>query len=284
VSYFKDAKVGEKVYDLVCGEGEIVGIDGEIIWVDFLDGANTKEDYYRTGKQLDRHNQRLFYYDNRPIVITQDDLGLSDNAIEYHMCDYGNLSELQADGITDGISIKCGIGGIDRNIRRVGQTAADLIILAKEEREEEKPLTVKDLEDLYKLCENLKVKPINIDGKDYYKFFNVDQEIFFTIVNKPNNDPMAGYKTHWGKSGRLFCPAYEKSIRECGGDSMEEFLIHVKDVGFIEELRWPVSKSLMTNVLRKAQVFRDGNYMKMLLADTIYENYTEVDNPMIRKK
>jgi len=47
-------------------------------------------------------NQRLFYYDNRPIVITQDDLDIKD-ADEYCLDDYsftGNTSRDWADEIT----------------------------------------------------------------------------------------------------------------------------------------------------------------------------------------
>jgi len=109
--YFKDAKVGDRVYDLVYGEGTIVNVN---ICPEFVSRPITAEfqytfidkeilEYALSGKHTGTYeNQRLFYYDNRPIVITQDDLDIKD-ADEYCLDDYsftGNTSRDWADEIT----------------------------------------------------------------------------------------------------------------------------------------------------------------------------------------
>jgi len=82
MSYFKDAKVGDKVWDYVYGEGLIVGFDSENYLSMFCSFAKVGYNdilYHKSGhldKEFTIFNQRLFYYDNRPIVITQDDLHL----------------------------------------------------------------------------------------------------------------------------------------------------------------------------------------------------------------
>ena len=109
--YFKDAKVGDRVYDLVYGEGTIINVN---ICPEFVSRPITAEfqytfidkeilEYALSGKHTGTYeNQRLFYYDNRPIVITQDDLDIKD-ADEYCLDDYsftGNTSRDWADEIT----------------------------------------------------------------------------------------------------------------------------------------------------------------------------------------
>ena len=78
MSYFKDAKVGDKVWDYIYGEGEIIefqyiGRDKKQFIVDFGDGFS--DVYNMIGQRICdaiwKSSQRLFYYDNRPTVITQ---------------------------------------------------------------------------------------------------------------------------------------------------------------------------------------------------------------------
>jgi hypothetical protein len=96
MSYFKDAKVGDKVWDLVWGEGEIskVNICPEfesrpitaIFKYNYCD-VETIE-YSLHGKHsgtYEKENQRLFYYDNRPIVITQDNLEIPKDSKSYYL-------------------------------------------------------------------------------------------------------------------------------------------------------------------------------------------------------
>ena len=109
--YFKDAKVGDRVYDLVYGEGEIRSVETNLTSTEypkvicgFINHAPVEHSYSIYGKYISKfsENQRLFYYDNRPIVITQDDLDIKD-ADEYCLDDYsftGNTSRDWADEIT----------------------------------------------------------------------------------------------------------------------------------------------------------------------------------------
>ena len=111
MSYFKDAKVGDRVYDLVYGEGEIRSVETNLTSTEypkvicgFINHAPVEHSYSIYGKYISKfsENQRLFYYDNRPIVITQDDLDIKD-ADEYCLDDYsftGNTSRDWADEIT----------------------------------------------------------------------------------------------------------------------------------------------------------------------------------------
>jgi len=93
MNYFSNAKVGDKVWDYIYGEGEIDGFDtfcGEVN-VKFPEERlikEFKESFTKGGKLVSEHrfmrcNQRLFYYDNRPIVITQDDLKLNGNEQDF---------------------------------------------------------------------------------------------------------------------------------------------------------------------------------------------------------
>ena len=90
MSYFKDAKVGDRVYDLVYGEGEIWFVDLVCVNVKF---KTTEERYFRSSgirvNAVVGANQRLFYYDSRPIVITQDDLDIGDDKGSYRLDQYG---------------------------------------------------------------------------------------------------------------------------------------------------------------------------------------------------
>jgi len=115
--YFSEAVVGDKVWDYVYGEGVITDIADNDIAV--VDANETAKRFYtldgRYGK--DDANQRLFYYDNRPIVITQDDLEL-DDSIEYNMCQSGEISQLCSDGKINKVNINIDIAGQTRKVRR----------------------------------------------------------------------------------------------------------------------------------------------------------------------
>jgi hypothetical protein len=72
--YFADAKVGDKVWDLVYGEGEITDVDNCLICVVF---PMFMKNYYISGKELHSDPiQRLFYYNRRPIIIERDNQSL----------------------------------------------------------------------------------------------------------------------------------------------------------------------------------------------------------------
>jgi len=76
--YFSNAKAGDKVWDYVYGEGVITGVFKRNIHILFEDSKNDRI-MKKTGiRKSHSHNQRLFYYDSRPIVITQDDLDIHD--------------------------------------------------------------------------------------------------------------------------------------------------------------------------------------------------------------
>ena len=109
MGYFKDAKVGDRVYDLVYGDGTIVEVcmgknKGYIPFI-MIEFEDIGDQYHLDGTgwgERGNINQRLFYYDNRPIVITQDDLDIKD-ADEYCLDDYsftGNTSRDWADEVT----------------------------------------------------------------------------------------------------------------------------------------------------------------------------------------
>ena len=107
MSYFKDAKVGDRVYDYVYGDGTIVEVCKNKGYIPFImiEFEDIGDQYHLDGTgwgERGNVNQRLFYYDNRPIVITQDDLDIKD-ADEYCLDDYsftGNTSRDWADEIT----------------------------------------------------------------------------------------------------------------------------------------------------------------------------------------
>lgn len=78
MSYFKDAKVGDRVYDLVYGEGKIIrvnicpGFETRPITVEFIQTCCDKKviEYALNGKHSGHYeNQRLFYYNSRPILL-----------------------------------------------------------------------------------------------------------------------------------------------------------------------------------------------------------------------
>ena len=116
--YFKEAVVGDKVWDYVYGEGEVRQVDDILIHAVFLIKNIIEIDYHKNGKEyLSDSNQRLFYYDNRPIVITQDDLEL-DDSIEYNMCQSGEISQLCSDGKINKVNINIDIAGQTRKVRR----------------------------------------------------------------------------------------------------------------------------------------------------------------------
>ena len=90
MSYFSKAKVGDKVWDYVYGEGEVTCFFPTRELKLGIDFGNFETVYYNyDGKQHEHDNQRLFYFDNRPIVITQDDLELDKNAISFWICEDG---------------------------------------------------------------------------------------------------------------------------------------------------------------------------------------------------
>jgi len=82
--YFKNAKVGDKVWDYIQGSGKVHCLCDDYFTVTFENGD--QYDFMYSGKSIDDDgvSQRLFYYDNRPIVITQDDLDL-DGIDEYNL-------------------------------------------------------------------------------------------------------------------------------------------------------------------------------------------------------
>ena len=116
--YFSEAVVGDRVWDYVYGEGEVRQVDDILIHAVFLIKNIIEIDYHKNGKEyLSDSNQRLFYYDNRPIVITQDDLEL-DDSIEYNMCQSGEISQLCSDGKINKVNINIDIAGQTRKVRR----------------------------------------------------------------------------------------------------------------------------------------------------------------------
>ena len=94
MNYFKDAKVGDKVWHYVFGEGLMVEkklSELKPIAVEFIGGLF--HCFYLNGTfgRLDKV-QSLFYYANRPIVITQDDLERvrdSDSVTDWGLDGYG---------------------------------------------------------------------------------------------------------------------------------------------------------------------------------------------------
>ena len=106
MSYFKDAKVDDKVYDLLHGAGKVFVICQLGLSVKFECGY--VEEYTLSGYSvlLNDVNQRLFYYDNRPIVITQDDLAITEDYDRFRIDDLGHLEFIKdikvgsASGIT----------------------------------------------------------------------------------------------------------------------------------------------------------------------------------------
>ena len=82
--YFKDAKVGDEVWDYVWGSGIIFSIElNETfgIYVDF--GGAKRKSYLFSGQLFSDVNQSLFYYSERPIVITKDDIEFPDYVHSY---------------------------------------------------------------------------------------------------------------------------------------------------------------------------------------------------------
>jgi len=70
--YFSNAKAGDKVWDYIYGEGEIRLIENNKITCEFRHGVyNYLVDGTAESSVIVKQNQRLFYYDNRPTVITQ---------------------------------------------------------------------------------------------------------------------------------------------------------------------------------------------------------------------
>ena len=75
--YFQNVKVGDKVWDYVYGEGKVVGIcvfrEGAISVNYCCAGSNLEQEYDFSGREKDSKweniNQRLFYYDDRPVII-----------------------------------------------------------------------------------------------------------------------------------------------------------------------------------------------------------------------
>jgi len=96
MNYFDNCSVGDKVWDYVYGKGKITGIFKDQptdypVYVKFkLSDCNFS--FSLSGK-IDLCNnelpQRLFYYDNRPIVITQDDLDISADSGSYRLSSLG---------------------------------------------------------------------------------------------------------------------------------------------------------------------------------------------------
>lgn len=84
--YFSNAKVGNRVWDYVYGGGKIKRCYRNTIHVKYC-YKDSCVVYRFTGKirKADgKTNQRLFYYDNRPMVIIQDDIeGLEKDVLEY---------------------------------------------------------------------------------------------------------------------------------------------------------------------------------------------------------
>jgi hypothetical protein len=67
--YFKEAVVGDRVWDYVYGEGEVRQVDDILIHAVFLIKNIIEIDYHKNGKEyLSDSNQRLFYYADRPVV------------------------------------------------------------------------------------------------------------------------------------------------------------------------------------------------------------------------
>lgn len=84
--YFKNCGVGDKVWDYVHGTGTIICIDDGWISVRF-GGSPTVGMQFNENGFAAGDNQRLFYYEERPIVITKDDFDLSSNNEYAIFCD-----------------------------------------------------------------------------------------------------------------------------------------------------------------------------------------------------
>lgn len=85
--YFDNAKVGDEVWDYVYGKGKICKFTGSAICVKFPSEELIRylDVYKYDGKNDKCINQRLYYYDERPIVIAKDDIGLSDRVENYRL-------------------------------------------------------------------------------------------------------------------------------------------------------------------------------------------------------
>lgn len=69
MTYFAYAKVGDKVTDLMWGDGEITKINGRII-VNFPEmGPGISISFYLNGRQKQYNNQTLFYRGGVEVVV-----------------------------------------------------------------------------------------------------------------------------------------------------------------------------------------------------------------------
>lgn len=165
--YFSNAKVGDRVWDYVYDSGTIRQVDKQIIHVVFDSGTILEIDYSKDGREYSgENNQRLFYYESRPIVITQDDLDISENCHKYRLDQYGihEVYEHKMFGLHgySELHFKDKKKEYNRKVHR-----------------ENDELSIEQIEELYELCEKLKIKPITIDGKDYYELYSKETALYF---------------------------------------------------------------------------------------------------------
>ncbi len=159
--YFSEAKVGDKVWDYVYGEGEITCRDDDkwLIGVTYPITESIPFNF-RTfnldGKIYSYENQRLFYYDSRPIVITQDDLKISKDAIRYTLFDRTIGQTWICTEFDKDREINCIAEfkdkSIDKYTRKViprENTAERLMKVAEEEYKRREKLSLEESADLY---------------------------------------------------------------------------------------------------------------------------------------